>query len=159
RSYWMLADFYGRVLIPLTPVEHSRSGFDTAIAALRRAIAEHDRRDTIVAVEQTGRYHRPLKRAFPAPRPPTPAAPPPICPPAPAPGHPARPPPAAAPRWGRPPPPPRSTASGCGAPPPPRPFRRCSSGPAIAATWSPRRRCSAARSSSTSRPACPATHD
>ena len=66
RSYWLLADFYGRVLIPLTPVEHTRSGFDAAIDQLKRAIAEHDLRDTIVAVEQTGSYHRPVKRAFAA---------------------------------------------------------------------------------------------
>jgi transposase len=66
RSYWLLADFYGRVLVPLAAVEHTRSGFDAAIAHLRRAIAEHDLRDTIVAIEQTGRYHRPVKRAFAA---------------------------------------------------------------------------------------------
>ena len=64
RSYWLLADFYGRVLIPLTPVEHTRSGFDAAIDHLKRAVAEHDLRDTIVAVEQTGSYHRPVKCAF-----------------------------------------------------------------------------------------------
>ena len=66
RSYWMLADFYGRILIPLTVVEHTLSGFEAAIAHLKRAIAEHDLRDTIVAVEQTGSYHRPVKRAFAA---------------------------------------------------------------------------------------------
>jgi transposase len=64
RSYWLLADFYGRVLIPVSAVEHSRSGFDAAIAALRRAIAAHDLRDTVVVIEQTGSYHRPVKRAF-----------------------------------------------------------------------------------------------
>ena len=62
----MLADFYGRVLVPLTTVEHTRSGFDAAIDHLRRAIAEHDLRDMIVAIEQTGSYHRPVKRAFAA---------------------------------------------------------------------------------------------
>jgi hypothetical protein len=66
RSYWLLADFYGRVLVPLTAVEHTRSGFDASIALLRRAIAEQDLRDTIVAIEQTGRYHRPVQRAFAA---------------------------------------------------------------------------------------------
>src|SRR5262249_51507199 len=68
RSSWLLADFYGRVLIPLTVVEPTRSGLDAAIAHLKGAIAEHDLRDTIVAVEQTGSYHRPVKRAFAAPR-------------------------------------------------------------------------------------------
>jgi hypothetical protein len=66
RSYWMLADFYGRVLIPLTAVEHTRSGFDAAVARLRRPIAAHDLRDLVVAIEQTGSYHRPVKRAFAA---------------------------------------------------------------------------------------------
>src|SRR5262249_54860251 len=68
RSSWLLADFYGRVLVPLTAVEHTRSGLDAAIAHLRQVIAEHDLRDTTVAVEQTGSYHRPVKRAFAAAR-------------------------------------------------------------------------------------------
>src|SRR5262245_8588934 len=66
RSSWLLADFYGRVLVPLTAVEHTRSGFDAAIAHLKRPVAEHGLRDTIVAIEQTGSYHRPVKRAFAA---------------------------------------------------------------------------------------------
>src|SRR5436309_9413973 len=63
RSYWMLADFYGRVLIPMTTVEHTRPGFEKAIADLRDALAAHDLRDLVVAIEQTGAYHRPVKRA------------------------------------------------------------------------------------------------
>ena len=55
RSYWMLADFYGRVLIPTTVVEHNQPGFETAIAQLRQAIAAHDLRDLVIAIEQTGR--------------------------------------------------------------------------------------------------------
>jgi hypothetical protein len=66
RSSWLLADFYGRVLVPLTAVEHTRSGFDAAIAQLQRSVAEHGLRDTIVAIEPTGSYHRPVKRAFAA---------------------------------------------------------------------------------------------
>src|SRR6516165_1700973 len=66
RSSWLLADFYGRVLVPLTAVEPTRSGFDAAIAQLRRAVTEHGLRDLVVAIEQTGRYHRPVKRAFAA---------------------------------------------------------------------------------------------
>ena len=66
RSSWLLADFYGRVLVPLTAVEPTRSGFDAAIAQLRRAVTEHDLRDLVVAIEQTGRSHRPVKRAFAA---------------------------------------------------------------------------------------------
>lgn len=64
RSKWMLADFYGRVLVPPTAVEHTRHGFEKAIAELRQAIATHDLRDVVVAIEQTGRYHLPVRRAF-----------------------------------------------------------------------------------------------
>src|SRR5262245_11555394 len=63
RSYGMLADFYGRVRIPVDLVEHNRHGFEEANAALREAIAAHDLRDLVVAIEQTGAYHRPVKRA------------------------------------------------------------------------------------------------
>src|SRR4051794_41741882 len=66
RSKWMLADFYGRILVPPTTVEHSRLGFENAIAALRHAIATHDLRDVIIAIEQTGVYHRPIQRAYTA---------------------------------------------------------------------------------------------
>src|SRR5262245_25477909 len=66
RSCWMLADFYGRVLIPPTTVDHRRDAFDQAIARLRQATAERDIRDLIVAVERTGRYHLPVLRAFAA---------------------------------------------------------------------------------------------
>src|ERR1700749_1310916 len=64
RSYWLLADSYGRVLIPKTTVEHTRHDFEQGIAALRQAITTHDIRDLVVASEQTGSYHRPLQRAF-----------------------------------------------------------------------------------------------
>jgi transposase len=66
RSKWMLADFYGRILIPPTPVEHTRRGFEAAITELRRAITSHDLRDVIVSIERTGSYHEPAKRAFAA---------------------------------------------------------------------------------------------
>jgi transposase len=66
RSKWMLADFYGRILIPPTVVEHTREGFEKAIAELRQATKTHELHDVIVAIEQTGAYHRPVKRAFSA---------------------------------------------------------------------------------------------
>jgi transposase len=64
RSKWLLADFYGQVLVGPTPVEHSRGGLADAVGQVRRAIAEHGLADQIVAVEQTGRYHKPVSRAF-----------------------------------------------------------------------------------------------
>jgi transposase len=66
RSYVMLADFYGRVLIPVTVVEHTQHGFQKAIAELRQAITTHDLRDLAVAIEQTGTYHRPVQHAYAA---------------------------------------------------------------------------------------------
>jgi transposase len=64
RSRMMLADFYGRVLLEPTTVEHNRSDFETAVTSVRAAMARHRIRDVIVVVERTGRYHGPVLRAF-----------------------------------------------------------------------------------------------
>jgi transposase len=64
RSKWMLCDFYGRVLVPPTVVEHRRMELDLACLRLRDACAQHGLRDHLVAVEMTGTYHRPVQRAF-----------------------------------------------------------------------------------------------
>src|SRR6266404_4815244 len=66
RSKWMLCDFYGNVLVPPTVVEHNRVGLDAAVAQIRQALQKHALRDLLVAVERTGRYHRPVQRAFAA---------------------------------------------------------------------------------------------
>jgi transposase len=66
RSKWMLADFYGRILLAPRVVEHRRDAFDEALAALSQARQNHHLRDTVVAVERTGRYHLPVVRAFTA---------------------------------------------------------------------------------------------
>src|SRR5438874_2106898 len=47
RSKWMLADFYGRILVPPAEVEHHKPGFDAAIAQIRQAITQHDLRDVL----------------------------------------------------------------------------------------------------------------
>jgi transposase len=60
----MLADFFGNVLIPPVVVPHTRDGFRAAVTRLRQAVADHHIDDLIVAVERTGRYHLPVKRAF-----------------------------------------------------------------------------------------------
>ena len=64
RSKILFADFYGRVLLEPTTVEHNRSGFDTALKSIRDAMARHHIKDVIVVVERTGRYHGPVQRAF-----------------------------------------------------------------------------------------------
>jgi transposase len=64
RSKWMLTDFYGNILIPPTWVNHNRQAFEQAIAQIRQALQDHDLRDVLVAIERTGRYHHPPRRAF-----------------------------------------------------------------------------------------------
>jgi transposase len=63
-SKFLLADFYGRHLIPPTVVQHDRPELDYAIARIRAAFTEHELRDGVVAIERTGRYHRVVQRAF-----------------------------------------------------------------------------------------------
>jgi transposase len=63
RSKWMLTDFYGNILIEPTPVEHTRQGLADFTARIRRAATDHDLRDLIVAIERTGNYHAPVRRA------------------------------------------------------------------------------------------------
>jgi len=64
RSKWMLCDFYGKVLIAPTVVEHQRAALQLATVQLKEACQRHGLRDHIVAVEMTGTYHRPVQRAF-----------------------------------------------------------------------------------------------
>lgn len=66
RSKFLLADFYGRLLIPPTVVAHTRPALDAAVAQIRQAFAQHQLRDGLVAIERTGRYHRLAQRAFAA---------------------------------------------------------------------------------------------
>jgi transposase len=66
RSKFLLADFYGRVLIPPTIVEHARPALDAAVAQIRQAFASCQIRDGLVAIERTGRYHRIVQRTFAA---------------------------------------------------------------------------------------------
>jgi transposase len=66
RSKWMLADFYGNILIEPTPVEHTRPALDELVARIHAARLHHDLRDLIVAIERTGNYHLPVKRAVTA---------------------------------------------------------------------------------------------
>ncbi len=66
RSKFLLADFYGRVLIPPTLVAHTRPDLDAAVAHVRHAFATHQLHDGLVAIERTGRYHRLVQRTFAA---------------------------------------------------------------------------------------------
>ncbi|TWT84070.1 Transposase [Planctomycetes bacterium CA13] len=64
RSKWMLCDFFGRVIIEPTTVEHRRGDFAAMIAYINDACQAEGLTDTIAAVEMTGIYHRPVQRAF-----------------------------------------------------------------------------------------------
>jgi transposase len=64
RFKWMLADFYGNVLVPPTEVDHNRPELERAVAQLQAACQRHDIRDCLVAIERTGRYHHVSKNAF-----------------------------------------------------------------------------------------------
>src|SRR5947208_16656101 len=55
RSKFLLADFYGRVLLPPTVVAPTRPALDAAVAQIRDAFAQHQLRDALVASERTGR--------------------------------------------------------------------------------------------------------
>jgi transposase len=66
RSKFLLADFYGRVLIPPTTVDHNQPALQAAVDQVRHAFTEHQLQDGLVAIERTGRYHRLVQRAFAA---------------------------------------------------------------------------------------------
>ena len=63
RSKWMLCDFYGNIRVPPTVVEHNRTALEAAVTQIRQAREQHAFHDLLVAVERTGRYHRPVQRA------------------------------------------------------------------------------------------------
>jgi transposase len=64
RSEWMMADYYGNVLIPANTVEHQPIPIQLVIAAIKQAQQQHQIQDMIVTIERTGNYHLPVQRAF-----------------------------------------------------------------------------------------------
>jgi len=64
RSDWMMADYFGNLLIEPRKVEHQAASFREAVEMIRQAQQQHDIQDIIVVVERTGNYHLPPKRAF-----------------------------------------------------------------------------------------------
>jgi len=64
RSEWMMADYFGNLLIEHQTLEHQAACFKLAVAQIREAQQRHDIQDMIVVVERTGNYHLPAKRAF-----------------------------------------------------------------------------------------------
>lgn len=64
RSKWMLCNFYGKVLVEPTSVEHTAGGLRAMTGRVAEVCRAEDLTDTMVAVEMTGIYHRPAQRAF-----------------------------------------------------------------------------------------------
>lgn len=64
RSKWMLCDFYGKVIIEPTVVEHNAGSLKAMTEQVKLACQDHALTDSVVAVEMTGIYHRPVQRAF-----------------------------------------------------------------------------------------------
>jgi transposase len=64
RSRYLLADYYGQVLLEPTTLPHSQGDFQAAITRLREAMVQFDLRDVVVAIERTGDYHRPVQHAY-----------------------------------------------------------------------------------------------
>lgn len=64
RSDWMMADYFGNLLVEPRKVEHQAASFREAVEMIRQTQQQHDIQDMIVVVERTGNYHLPPKRAF-----------------------------------------------------------------------------------------------
>ena len=64
RSKWMLCNFYGKVIVEPTSVEHTAGGLRAMMQRVSKVCQAEGLTDTIVAVEMTGIYHKPVQRAF-----------------------------------------------------------------------------------------------
>ena len=64
RSKWMLCDFFGKVLVEPTSVEHNAGALRAMTSHIRTACTEAGIIDSIAAVEMTGVYHRPVQAAL-----------------------------------------------------------------------------------------------
>jgi len=64
RSKWMLCNFYGKVIVEPATVEHTNGALRLMTQWAADACRTEGLTDTIVAVEMTGIYHKPVQRAF-----------------------------------------------------------------------------------------------
>ena len=64
RSWWMMADFLGQILIDSSAVEHDRPHLDAMLARIRAVVSQRGLQDVLVVIERTGNYHQPTRRAF-----------------------------------------------------------------------------------------------
>jgi len=64
RSKWMLCSFFGKVIVEPSVVEQSKGCLAVMIEAVREAFEKEGIVDSIIAIEMTGIYHKPVQRAF-----------------------------------------------------------------------------------------------
>ena len=64
RSRWMLCDYFGRVIVEPTNVEHNSGALKAMVSLATAACEAEGIVDSIVAVEMTGVYHKPVQAAF-----------------------------------------------------------------------------------------------
>lgn len=64
RSEWMMADYFGNVLIEPQTLEHRGPFFKAAVELIRQTQRKRHIQDTIVVVERTGNYYLSPKHAF-----------------------------------------------------------------------------------------------
>ena len=64
RSKWMLCNFYGKILVEPTTVEHTHGALQVMTQWVTEVCQAEELVDTIVAVEMTGIYHKPVYRDF-----------------------------------------------------------------------------------------------
>ena len=62
RSKWMFCDFYGKILVEPTVVEHRCDAFNTMVKAIDGAREQHNIKDLVASVEMTSTYHLPVYR-------------------------------------------------------------------------------------------------
>jgi transposase len=64
RSWWMMADFLGQVVIDAVAVEHDRPHLEAMLARVRLVVQQRGFQDVLVVIERTGNYHQATRRAF-----------------------------------------------------------------------------------------------
>ena len=64
RSKWMLCNFYGKVLVEPTIVDHTTGALKWMTQYVAEVCKREGLTDSIIAVEMTGIYHKPVQRAF-----------------------------------------------------------------------------------------------
>lgn len=64
RSRYLLANFYGQLLIEPTTLPHAHGDFQATFQRLRQAAEQYQLKDMVVAIERTGEYHRPVVAEF-----------------------------------------------------------------------------------------------